>query len=74
VRGRAPRVKDWRTLMVDRQSFGDLVLAIALVLPTAAIAKSESAAPQTVVASSAAIAKAAIVDRTMSERGVSFLG
>jgi hypothetical protein len=60
--------------MVDRQSFGDLVLAIALVLPTAAIAKSESAAPQTVVASSTAIAKAAIVDRTMSERGVSFLG
>jgi hypothetical protein len=60
--------------MVDRQSFGDLVLAIALVLPTAAMAKSESAAPQAAVAGSPAIAKAAIVDRTMSERGVSLLG
>lgn len=59
--------------MVDRQSFGDLVLAIALVLPTAALAKSESAVPQA-VASSPAMAKAAIVDRTMSERGVSLLG
>jgi hypothetical protein len=63
--------------MFDRQSFGDLVLAIALVLPTAAMAKSESAAPQAAVVSSpgsSAIAKAAIVDRTMSERGVSLLG
>lgn len=59
--------------MFDRQSFGDLVLAIALVLPTAAMAKSESVAPQA-VAGSPAIAKAAIVDRTMSERGVSLLG
>jgi hypothetical protein len=61
--------------MFDRQSFGDLVLAIALVLPTAAMAKSESVAPQPqTVAGSSAMAKAAIVDRTMSERGVSLLG
>jgi hypothetical protein len=61
--------------MFDRQSFGDLVLAIALVLPTAAMAKSESVARQPqAVAGSSAMAKAAIVDRTMSERGVSLLG
>jgi hypothetical protein len=59
--------------MVDRQSFGDLVLAIALVLPTAAMAKSEFPAPQA-TAGSSAIAQAATAERTMSERGVSFLG
>lgn len=59
--------------MLDRQSFGDLMLAIALVLPTAAMAKSETAIPQA-AAQSPVMAKAALADHTMTRRGVSLLG
>ena len=63
--------------MIDRQFFGDLVLAVALVLPTAALAKSQDSIAQPAAhaaAVSPAMAKAALADRTMSDRGVGLFG
>jgi hypothetical protein len=59
--------------MVDRQLFGDLVLAVTLVLPTAALAHAEMANHPAQSQSSAA-AKAAPAERAMDLRGVSLLG
>ena len=63
--------------MVDRQMIGDIVLAMALVLPTAAIARSEAPIRQAATASpvlSPVMAKAALAEQSMTERGVGLLG
>ncbi len=61
--------------MIDRHLLGDITLAIALVLPTAAIAGAEIPQhPASAAATSPAVAKAVPAERSMDERGVSLLG
>lgn len=60
--------------MIDRRLVADVVLAMMLVLPTAAFAGSGMTKHQVVATSSPAVAKAAPADRSMAERGVGLLG
>jgi hypothetical protein len=60
-------------MMIDRQLLGDIVLAMVLVLPTAALARSETPF-RPAAAASPVMAKAALADQSMTARGVSLLG
>lgn len=62
-------------MTIDRHLLGDIALAMALVLPTAAIAGANIPdRPASHTSASAAVAKAAPAERSMDERGVSLLG
>ena len=61
--------------MIDRHLIGDIALAMALVLPTAALAGAEiPQRPSSHASASPAAAKAAPAERSMAERGVGLLG
>jgi len=64
-------VKQMEFQMVDRQSVGDLALAVLLALPLAAIAKSQPASPHQTA--SAVAVQIAAADRTPGGR-MSLLG
>lgn len=59
--------------MIDRQMVGDIVLAMVLVVPTAALARSETPIRPAATASPV-MAKAALAEQSMTERGVGLLG
>jgi hypothetical protein len=62
-----------KIMIINRQFFGDLVLAVALVMPTATLAKAQ-AANHEAAAKSPVMAKAAVADRAINRRGVGLLG
>lgn len=60
-------------IMVDRQLFGDLALAVALVFPTAALARSEALSPRA-AATSPIIAHHQFTERSVARSGLGLLG